>query len=280
MAIKHNFVSAKADGGVTSLVQPSNWNAAHSLDPETANKVLASPISGASAAPTFRLFDPNDLVLASSWAWIKEDFFAGTGTTSGEIGECGISTVSNGTTTNLDSNDQNHPGIIQRNAASAIQPVGGLALGVQGGFNPFYTLSSQIFRVTWIIKNDSAALTNYLIRIGIGNSLTGTNPAGGAYFETSATTTPTTWTIAVRQSSSTITNTTSVTIDNSWHRYDISNDGSNVFSYYIDNTLVGTVTASPQTNQPNAPEAFIQTNASQTQTLTFDYMSIAWKVTR
>jgi len=32
MAIKHPFVSAKADGGDATLVQPSNWNATHSID--------------------------------------------------------------------------------------------------------------------------------------------------------------------------------------------------------------------------------------------------------
>ena len=33
MAITHTFVSAIADGGDTSLVQPSNWNAAHAGSP-------------------------------------------------------------------------------------------------------------------------------------------------------------------------------------------------------------------------------------------------------
>jgi len=32
MAIKHAFVSSKADGVDTSLVKPSDWNAEHSSD--------------------------------------------------------------------------------------------------------------------------------------------------------------------------------------------------------------------------------------------------------
>ena len=32
MALKHAFTSGKADGGDATLVQPSNWNAAHSID--------------------------------------------------------------------------------------------------------------------------------------------------------------------------------------------------------------------------------------------------------
>lgn len=35
MAIKHAFTSAKADGGDTTLVQPSNWNANHTIDAAT-----------------------------------------------------------------------------------------------------------------------------------------------------------------------------------------------------------------------------------------------------
>lgn len=31
VSLKHNFVSAKLDGSDATLVQPSNWNAEHSL---------------------------------------------------------------------------------------------------------------------------------------------------------------------------------------------------------------------------------------------------------
>ena len=34
MAVKHNFVSPKADGGDTTLVRPSNWNADHEGSPD------------------------------------------------------------------------------------------------------------------------------------------------------------------------------------------------------------------------------------------------------
>jgi hypothetical protein len=278
MAIKHAFTSAKTDGADATLVRPSDWNNSHTLDAEIANKVLASPISGASAAPTFRLFAPDDLVLVKEWAWMKEDFFAGA-SISGEFGECGMSTVGSGPTVNLNSNDQNRPGIVQRTATSAASPVGGFTSGVQGGYNPFYSLNNHIFKVTWIIKNDSAVLSNYLIRIGFGNSLSSTTPSGGAYFETTATTAPTPWNANVK-GSSTVTNTTSVTIDNSWHKYEIESDGANTFSFYIDSTLVATVANTPSSTMANVPTAFVQTNATQTQILTFDYFAIAWKVTR
>lgn len=44
MAVKHTFVSAIADGGDATLVQPSNWNASHTVDDNTfvAAKLSAS----------------------------------------------------------------------------------------------------------------------------------------------------------------------------------------------------------------------------------------------
>ncbi len=61
MAIKHSKTSAVADGPDASLVRPSDWNASHVLDAESANKVLAGPASGAQAAPTFRSLVGADL---------------------------------------------------------------------------------------------------------------------------------------------------------------------------------------------------------------------------
>jgi len=40
MAITHTFVSGKADGGDASLVQPSNWNAAHNIDNATITRAM------------------------------------------------------------------------------------------------------------------------------------------------------------------------------------------------------------------------------------------------
>jgi hypothetical protein len=40
MAITHAFVSGKADGGDSSLVQPSNWNAAHNIDNATVTRAM------------------------------------------------------------------------------------------------------------------------------------------------------------------------------------------------------------------------------------------------
>lgn len=48
ISLKHTFQSAKADGADTTLVQPSNWNAEHTIT-AAAGKVLGRDTSGAGA---------------------------------------------------------------------------------------------------------------------------------------------------------------------------------------------------------------------------------------
>ena len=76
MAVKHSKVSPKTDGPDTTLVLPSDWNADHVLEVENANKVLAGPVSGAPAIPTFRALDAADLP-AESDATALHDNVAG-----------------------------------------------------------------------------------------------------------------------------------------------------------------------------------------------------------
>ena len=54
MGIKHPFTSGKVDGGDATLVQPSNWNANHTIDSEVTFPAVASPATP--AAGTFNLF--------------------------------------------------------------------------------------------------------------------------------------------------------------------------------------------------------------------------------
>lgn len=54
MGIKHPFVSGKADGGDTTLVQPSNWNANHTIDSEVTFPQVSAPATP--AAGFFNLF--------------------------------------------------------------------------------------------------------------------------------------------------------------------------------------------------------------------------------
>lgn len=49
VSLKHAFTSVVADGGDTSLVQPSNWNAEHTLTLGT-GKLLGRSTAGTGAA--------------------------------------------------------------------------------------------------------------------------------------------------------------------------------------------------------------------------------------
>lgn len=49
VSLKHAFTSAKADGGDSTLVQPSNWNAEHTLSLATA-RLLGRTTAGTGAA--------------------------------------------------------------------------------------------------------------------------------------------------------------------------------------------------------------------------------------
>lgn len=53
MGIKHAFTSAKADGSDGTLVQPSNWNADHTITAEVNVPVVASPATPATGANFF-----------------------------------------------------------------------------------------------------------------------------------------------------------------------------------------------------------------------------------
>lgn len=56
MALKHTFVSAVADGGDASLVQPSNWNADHVVDGNGLLVVADTSVPSAPAAGNVTLF--------------------------------------------------------------------------------------------------------------------------------------------------------------------------------------------------------------------------------
>lgn len=70
ISLKHSFVSAKADGTDSTLVQPSNWNAEHQLQMATA-RIIGRTTAGTGAAEEISVganlsFTAGTLNLASS----------------------------------------------------------------------------------------------------------------------------------------------------------------------------------------------------------------------
>jgi hypothetical protein len=45
MTVHHTFVSSKSDGSDATLVQPSAWNAAHTIDAATITKAMIENVS-------------------------------------------------------------------------------------------------------------------------------------------------------------------------------------------------------------------------------------------
>jgi hypothetical protein len=65
ISLKHAFTSAVADSGNTDLVQPSNWNAEHTITMATA-KVLGRATAGTGAVEELAVTGSGDVVLATS----------------------------------------------------------------------------------------------------------------------------------------------------------------------------------------------------------------------
>lgn len=70
VAITHTFVSAKGDGGDASFVQPSNWNANHTIVTSATDVLIGRQTAGAGAAEEIpcTAFGRSLLALASSTA--------------------------------------------------------------------------------------------------------------------------------------------------------------------------------------------------------------------
>jgi microcystin-dependent protein len=66
MEVKHHFVSAKADGGDSTLVKPSDWNADHDIT-TVADTVILGRAAGSGAGPVQEL--PMSSTIPSGTVW-------------------------------------------------------------------------------------------------------------------------------------------------------------------------------------------------------------------
>lgn len=80
MAVTHAFTSAKADGGDTTLVQPSNWNANHTITSVPASGVISTTDATAASSKTVGSIVAAGGIAASGALWCDTIVSAGTGT--------------------------------------------------------------------------------------------------------------------------------------------------------------------------------------------------------
>lgn len=205
--------------------------------------------------------------------WVADDF---------DSGNCGNFTAGrNGWhTTNVASiaGLANHPGICEITTTGSSGTVSRLAMGDDtNGIIP----QGQRWIATFVAKNASAAVTNTTIRIGFADASLSNPPANGIYFENITAGSTTTWNAVARKAGTQTLTACSpaVNLDNTtWHKFEISDDGSDNLRFRIDGVSCAT---NANSNIPIVSlEEFFQivNTAAQIDLLDVDFAS-AWMKT-
>lgn len=247
-----------------------------------ANTFLAGPSSykAAAAAPTVRAEVPDDAPNPSSWMRLSDDFF-GSGTSSGSIGVLGWGT--NGGTVNIPTAGvANHPGIYQKSTGTTISTISDLFLAAGTSNSSMSAINNSVFHYTWIISQDAGSTnptTQEIIRCGLMANAAADPPTDGIYFENVTAASAANWAGVTRAASTSTTVASTTALDTSFHRFDVTSNGSGTITFYIDNTSIGTST----TNIPTGalqPACYIKNTEATAKLLDLDFFSMGLAVTR
>ena len=186
MAIKHAFTSAKSDGGDTTLVQPSNWNANHTIDAATityaqiqnvsaTDKLLGRSTAGAGSIEEIAL-------TAAGRALIDDADAAAQRTT------LGLGTMATAASTDyllLTGGAITGATTVSVNSASDALRINQLGAGnslvVEDDTNPDAT--------PWLVDAVGIVVAGYTASLSAASAQTGTQLANGGKVQTHATTT-------------------------------------------------------------------------------------------
>lgn len=193
----------------------------------------------------------------NSSVYINDDFLTGS-TGSGSIG--GLGWISAGTISGL-SSDTDHPGLFRLDTSAVSGTQSRISFHNSSGFDP-----SIPHKITWITRlntNDA----NTLVRIGAANSVAGTPPSNGIYFEKLDA--DTNWFCVTRAGGIQTRTDSGLAVNTNFNTYTYNRNSSGV-SFFINNTQV----CSQSTNIPTiftSMYLFIINSAAASKTLDVDY---------
>ena len=169
ISLKHNFTSAKSDGADSTMVQPSNWNAEHTLTQAT-NRLLGRTTASTGATEEISVgsnlsFTSTTLNLASS---VSVTALSITGTDSVNIA-AGTTAQRVSTTTGAFRFNTSISKFEGYNG-SAWGSVGGGATG--GGADEVFIQNGQTMTTNYTIPADKNAMSTGPITINAGITLT------------------------------------------------------------------------------------------------------------
>lgn len=206
---------------------------------------------------------PGDLLTRNSGLstlFFEEDWISGNSSSSTN-GQGGWQL--NGGSNSLLTGQVNHPGILRRDTGAVINTLASV--------NPYVGIStlwaSADFDVRWIVRNNFNDVDTQL-RIGSFSSFIGNPPTDGAYFEKLGP--DTNWFCVARSGGVQTRIDSGVPVGLDWTHFFISHRSSGA-NFYINGTLVGTITTNLSVSQQPATQ--IVNLAAASKTLDHDYAS-------
>jgi hypothetical protein len=239
--LAHATQSEVADGGDTTLVQPSDWNAEHRARPGLTYYAFEED---------FVWNDATDLTAGLGWDFNSHtaiQFVAG---------------------------EDAHPGILRvtRNTASTAFMAADLSSTTD---RPFHTRT--VVQFTWVLRWSTISSTSR-IRFGLGSVTAAEFGANGVYFQHSAGTSAK-WQAVTRSGStnSTVTSSGADVAANTWYECSAVYDQSAVsWEFFVNGSSIGTSSSQIPNTMTNFGLSFLN-NSGSIQQFDLDYVGVVLK---
>jgi hypothetical protein len=214
---------------------------------------------------------------SSQWCLLREDFLGG-GNTDQQIGENGwrISVV--GGSSIYATGEQGRPGVFTVTSAATTGAIAALYLAGSGRFqmgatdlNVAGTYAEFIFKVS--------AITNVRLFVGLANDAT-VYPTRGVYLELDTDSSDTNWMCVCRNSSVSTRTSSGVAAGTDWVRVRLSVTTNNQWSFSVNGGSATTITTNVPTSTFLMPVFHCEPRSNSARTLSADFCSVTYPVTR